>query len=159
MDEQKSTYKPSYKPLLIITIIITIVWLLSFIVIKVVFKNNYSTMGQFGDLFGSINSLYSGLAFAGLIYTIFLQRNELELQRKELQDTHDEVVRTSNKQALQLKLNSLNAKLLAYSIILNPQSGMKNRTIENVNLHEDEIKKKLIFTLNEIEMLEKEEIK
>ena len=90
-------------------------------------------------------------AFAGLIYTIYLQRNELELQRNELKDTHDEILRTSKKQDIQLKLDSLNAKLTAYSIILNPQSGMKNRIIEDYNLHEDEIKKKLLHTLNEIE--------
>ena len=147
--------KPSYKPLFYVAVAITIIWALSFVLIRIFFKN-YETMGQFGDLFGSINSLYSGLAFAGLIYTIYLQRNELELQRKELQETHNELLRTSKKQEMQLKLNSLNAKLVAYSIILNPQAGMKNRTIENTNLHEDEIKKKLIITLQEIELLDKE---
>jgi hypothetical protein len=43
--------------------------------------------GQFGDLFGSVNALFSGLAFAGIIITIFLQKEELALQRKELRDT------------------------------------------------------------------------
>ncbi len=40
--------------------------------------------GTFGDQFGAINALYSGLAFAGLIYTIILQRNDLKLQRQDL---------------------------------------------------------------------------
>jgi len=35
-------------------------------------------------MFGAINSLFSGLALAGVIYTIHLQKNELSLQRKEL---------------------------------------------------------------------------
>jgi len=39
----------------------------------------------FGDMFGAVNTLFSGLAFAGLIYAILLQRSELELQRKELE--------------------------------------------------------------------------
>ncbi len=43
--------------------------------------------GEFGDMFGGLNALFSGLAFAGLIFTIYLQRKELELQRKELSDT------------------------------------------------------------------------
>ena len=34
-----------------------------------------------------MNALFTGLAFAGLIYTIFLQRDELRLQRKELEMT------------------------------------------------------------------------
>lgn len=47
--------------------------------------------GSFGDLFGSINALFSGLAFAGLVYAILLQRRELELQRLELQATREEM--------------------------------------------------------------------
>jgi hypothetical protein len=46
--------------------------------------------GTFGDMFGAVNSLFSGLAFAGIIYTILLQRNELELQREELRSTRAE---------------------------------------------------------------------
>ncbi|MDR6554663.1 hypothetical protein [Paenibacillus qinlingensis] len=41
--------------------------------------------GTFGDMFGAVNSLFSGLAFAGIIYTIYLQRKELTLQREEIQ--------------------------------------------------------------------------
>lgn len=47
--------------------------------------------GQFGDQFGSVNSLFAGLAFAGLIYTIWLQRTELALQREELRLTREEL--------------------------------------------------------------------
>lgn len=43
--------------------------------------------GTFGDMFGSINALFSGLAFAGLIVAIRLQSAELALQRQELADT------------------------------------------------------------------------
>lgn len=37
-----------------------------------------------GDKFGGITALFSGLAFAGLIFTLFVQKKELEYQRKEL---------------------------------------------------------------------------
>ena len=47
--------------------------------------------GTFGDMFGSVNALFSGMAFAALIYTIHLQRNELELQREELSLTRNEI--------------------------------------------------------------------
>ncbi len=39
--------------------------------------------GTFGDMFGSVNALFSGLAFAGIIVTILLQRKELALQRQD----------------------------------------------------------------------------
>jgi Putative phage abortive infection protein len=47
--------------------------------------------GTFGDMFGAINALFSGLAFASLVYTIFLQRTELQLQREELAETRREL--------------------------------------------------------------------
>lgn len=47
--------------------------------------------GQFGDQFGAVNALFSGLAFAGLIFTIILQKKELALQREELTQTRDEL--------------------------------------------------------------------
>lgn len=45
--------------------------------------------GTFGDKFGVANSLFSGLAFAGIIITIYIQSKELSLQRKELKETRD----------------------------------------------------------------------
>lgn len=50
---------------------------------------NPSERGTFGDQFGAINALFSGLAFAGIIITILLQGRELSLQRKELEQTRD----------------------------------------------------------------------
>lgn len=47
--------------------------------------------GVFGDMFGAANALFSGLAFAGLIYAIWLQRIELKLQREELTATRAEL--------------------------------------------------------------------
>ena len=47
--------------------------------------------GFFGDSFGLLTSLFSGLAFSGLILTLFLQREELSLQRKEIKDTREEM--------------------------------------------------------------------
>lgn len=52
---------------------------------------SWSTRGQFGDMFGTVNALFSGLAFAGIIYTILLQREELKEQRAELQLTREEL--------------------------------------------------------------------
>ena len=35
--------------------------------------------GLFGDMFGAMNALFSGLAFAGIIYTILMQRSEFSM--------------------------------------------------------------------------------
>ena len=48
--------------------------------------------GTFGDMFGTVNALFSGLAFAGIIITIWLQKTELALQRDELAATRQEFI-------------------------------------------------------------------
>ena len=52
---------------------------------------NPDERGTFGDMFGAINALFSGLAFAGLIITLLYQKEELTLQREELKATRAEM--------------------------------------------------------------------
>jgi hypothetical protein len=76
-----------------LALLIFVVLLIYFIVelaIYFTFKD-WSTRGTFGDSFGAINALFSGLAFSGLIFTIFLQKEELGLQREELKMTRNEL--------------------------------------------------------------------
>ena len=40
--------------------------------------------GTLGDMFGTVNALYSGLAFVAIIVTIFMQQKQLENQKEEL---------------------------------------------------------------------------
>lgn len=49
----------------------------------------WSARGQFGDLFGAVNSLFSGLAFAGLVVALLLQNHGLRLQLAEVTRDHD----------------------------------------------------------------------
>lgn len=61
-------------------------WALTPIVLAA-FIDTLEHRGQFGDLFGSTNALFSGLAFAGVVLAIILQGQELGLQIKELAET------------------------------------------------------------------------
>ena len=54
---------------------------------------NVDKAGVFGDSFGVLTALFSGLAFAGIVFTILLQREELQLQRQELRLTREELTR------------------------------------------------------------------
>lgn len=65
------------------------------------FFDTWAERGQFGDLFGSVNALFAGLAFAGLIYAILLQRQELGLQREELRLQRREMVASREQLAAQ----------------------------------------------------------
>ena len=77
----------------------------------------------FGDIVGP---LFAALAFAGLIYTALMQREELSLQRVELKQTREELERTANAQeasekalTAQVKIAQLSARLNAATALLN----------------------------------------
>lgn len=52
-------------------------WIEKFVAAVPASDTGAATKGQFGDQFGAVNSLFSGLAFAGIIFTILLQRGDL----------------------------------------------------------------------------------
>ncbi len=69
---------------------VIVLWILAIIVLPLCFPNIVER-GQFGDSFGVVNALFSGLALAGVIYAIILQKKELALQREELEKTREEI--------------------------------------------------------------------
>lgn len=81
--------------------------------------------GQFGDMFGIVNTLFSGFAFAGVIYAILLQRDDLALQREELKLTRQELRRTAEAQekseralSAQATASNQSARLAAINYLL-----------------------------------------
>lgn len=73
-------------------------WALTPLVLYLLPLKDIAERGQVGDLFGSVNALFSGLAFAGVVFAILLQRQELSLQRLELKETRLEMARTADAQ-------------------------------------------------------------
>lgn len=55
-------------------------------------KELLSRLGIFGDSYGALNTLFSGLAFAGIIVSISLQSRELRETRAELQGQKEQFV-------------------------------------------------------------------
>ncbi len=74
--------------------------------------------GQFGDIFGGVNALFTGLAFAGIIYTILLQRHELEVQRTELRLSTEELMRAAEAQIAQVSRLEESADLSAVTTLV-----------------------------------------
>lgn len=77
-----------------IFIFVVALWLGSALGLRAIISDQ-GARGSFGDSFGAINALFSGLAFAGVALAILLQRNELRLQREELELTRKELTRTA----------------------------------------------------------------
>ena len=78
--------RPKLRWLILLLASVMTVWSLSGLVL-----HSMSDRGTFGDMFGAVNALFSGLAFATLIYTAWMQREELSLQRRELEMTREEM--------------------------------------------------------------------
>ena len=70
--------------------VICAVWLASFVLVCLCI-DDWNVRGQFGDLFGAVNTLFSGLAFVGLIITIRQQHKDLEYQRQAIEQTNREM--------------------------------------------------------------------
>lgn len=49
------------------------------------------SFGTFGDSFGALTSLFTGLAFVGLIITLRQQKLQIEMQREDLKLQRDEM--------------------------------------------------------------------
>lgn len=69
---------------------VVFLWIMSLILIPLLYCK-IAERGQFGDSFGAVNALFSGLAFGGVICAILLQKRELKLQRKTLEATQVEI--------------------------------------------------------------------
>lgn len=94
-------YKHKWIILVIVTIMMCIVWYflpnyLQSIIPDAIDKNGSNAApaerGQYGDMYGVITSLFSGLTIAGLIFTIIQQQEALRKQAQELELTKEALI-------------------------------------------------------------------
>jgi hypothetical protein len=100
--------------------------------------------GTFGDKFGFINSLFSGLAFAGLAYTIYIQHTELLEQKQQFKQSEYNI---SIKEFLK-ELDSSEQKLkrgLLHNLYKSVDDWIKNNKIEYIR--EKCTKEELLFEI------------
>lgn len=105
----------------VVAVVVVALWLGYWQWIISCFKD-WNHRGQFGDMFGGLNALFSGLAFAGVICTILLQGQELKLQREELreqriatQDSAKALAKQVEAMGVASKINVLTAHIQAQS--------------------------------------------
>ncbi|MEY1660692.1 hypothetical protein [Isoalcanivorax beigongshangi] len=60
--------------------------------------------GAFGDMFGAVNALFSGLAFAGVIYALILQERDSRISDAQFKKN--------------MELSGLSGQIMAYSALL-----------------------------------------
>ena len=75
------------------------------------------------ESFESLNTLFSGLAFAGVILALVMQRRELMLQRQELEETREELKRSANAQELAERALFAAARVNTLQFLINAAGG------------------------------------
>lgn len=101
--------------------------------------------GAYGDAYGSLNTLFSGWAFALLLISLFMQRRELQEQRKELAAQRDEISKANEIAESQRNITKQQSELLAqqsfYSLLFKLLEEKKNKIesfyFRDTNLNKD----------------------
>ncbi|WP_424942699.1 putative phage abortive infection protein [Aliiroseovarius crassostreae] len=100
---------------ILVFLAVVLVWAAAPIVVFMIHGDWPESAGEYGDLFGGVGALFSGLAFAGLIGTLVMQREALTKQSEELALTRDSVEQQTKElslssEALQLQVDEMKAQ-------------------------------------------------
>ncbi len=117
--EEKKTFKIFYR-ILAGAIAIMII---APVIIHNLSGANDSTRGAFGDMYGVVNALFSGLATGGVILAILLQRLDLKIQRQELKNSIKQLKLQKEEMTLQrLEMQQTTAEIRLQKEILDKQN-------------------------------------
>ena len=128
------------KTITLIFIVVVILWIVLGFGPVLVLKQ-WSHRGTYGDMFGSVNALFSGLALGGVIVAILLQSKELSLQRQELEMTRKELKRSAlaheesaDELSKQVATMRHSTTLMAYSQLIGECDRRIREILEDQNL-------------------------
>jgi hypothetical protein len=129
--------------------------------LEIRFLKDWQDRSHFGEMFGSLHTLFSGLAFAGVIYTILLQRHELELQRGEVRRSAAAQAKSERIMALTAKLSALNSLVEATSRKLVDMKGRRDPAeyIGPVNIELEAYLRQVKSSLDEMNGVAASEVK
>jgi len=103
---------------------------------------NDAERGTFGDTFGMVNSIFSGLAFIGVVWSVSTQREELEIARKEMKATQtilDKQEDNIKEQKEATKLQSFETTFFQLFKLLTDITSSMNYTYGQRNEHGKEV--------------------
>lgn len=115
----------------LVTMAIFLLWfsypLWSYLYKNAFYNTEFSEMGVFGDSFGALNTLFSGLAFTGIIVSIFIQSEELKITRKDIQDQVEQFKKQTEALKLQVFENTFFNMLKLHGDIVEAAKAEKNQ--------------------------------
>lgn len=113
-------------------------------------------LGVFGDSFGVLNTLFTGLAFAALIINNLQQREEIRIQQDDLLESRKQFQRTADAQERTARLTAFSELLREYNdkitvlkekVLEEESNRLSNKTTSN---DISEMVKQLVPTETEI---------
>ncbi|WP_059052221.1 hypothetical protein [Paenibacillus senegalimassiliensis] len=141
------------KHIVFVSLGIFLAWALSAILIVLFIDEDFR--GAAGDMFGAVNALFSGFAFAGLIYTISVQRQELKEQKRAIEMQTEEL--SLQRKAIEMQTEELRMQreeaarsadqleiqqgLMSFQIVMttiNELIKIKNKRIELIGFLSDD---------------------
>lgn len=109
---------------LVAVLLVIVIWIGTYWAVPCLAENfSGAKAGQFGDMFGVVAALFSGLAFAGIVVTLLMQNQELRLQRRDMN-------RSIAQQAYLGKVTHLTSQFNAHATLLKHHDNI----IENQKL-------------------------
>ena len=66
---------------------------------------DWTARASFGDMFGAVNALFSGLALAGVVFAILLQHQDLSLQRVVVAQTCSDIEQSRHRSDLRFAMD------------------------------------------------------
>ena|ERR1044072_5150964 len=145
----------------VITIIAIIIEVISGVVMYFYFKGDWDKASKFGDSFGATSTLFSGIALAGVIYTLILQKKAIEEQKNQFKKADEDFKLTHENREktfsiFQMQVNELSraAEIQAIQLSLN----LLDSDVKSVSKKEI-YRKRLNTLLKQIELEQKEKNK
>lgn len=102
---KKSEFKSGIGYFILVLLIVVAIWGVFAYNWWVNFES-WEELSKHGTLFTSVSSLFAGLAFVGVMYNIYIQREELKLTRQELNKQSDNQKKSAEIQAYSALLTS-----------------------------------------------------
>ena len=94
------------KSLFLLAFVVFIVWTVGCIILVWARTDmTWAEKGTIGDSFGMVNSLFAGLAFAGVLFTLYLQKRAIDIQNEQIKLQNDQI-RNQQEQSDQAKIGA-----------------------------------------------------
>ena len=128
----------------VLFLVVSVCWALSWLLtVGSSHLSTWADRGSFGDMFGAVGALFSGLAFAGVILTVYYQTRELRLQRAAVEQTNEYLESLAEAQRSTDRAMCRLAKVQALAGMMQPEALAAARSVGGPSEMMKELQEKL----------------